>query len=115
MTKIPMLKLAVALTLVSAAVSPSHAQDAGALVDKLVKKGVLTDQEAEEVRADMMRDFSTQTNAGKINLSSSITELKLYGDFRYGTSTTTARRRSLRQTMWISARAIVTGCAWVPT
>ena len=24
-----------------------------------------------------------QTNAGKINLSSSITELKLYGDFRY--------------------------------
>ena len=82
MTKIPMLKLAVALTLVSAAVSTTHAQDAGALVDKLVKKGVLTDQEAEEVRADMMRDFSTQTSAGKININSSITELKLYGDFR---------------------------------
>ncbi len=76
-----MLKLAVALTLVSAAATTSHAQDAGALVDKLVKKGVLTDQEAEEVRADMMRDFS-QSSAGKINLSSSITELKLYGDFR---------------------------------
>ena len=76
-----MLKLAVALTLVSAAAATSHAQDAGALVDKLVKKGVLTDQEAEEVRADMMRDFS-QTSAGKINLNSSITELKLYGDLR---------------------------------
>ena len=76
-----MLKLAVALTLVSAAVTTTHAQDAGALVDKLVKKGVLSDQEAEEVRADMMRDFST-TSAGKININSSITELKLYGDFR---------------------------------
>ena len=81
MLKTPMLKLAVALTLVSAAAATSHAQDAGALVDKLIKKGVLTDQEGEEVRADMMRDFS-QTSAGKININSSITELKLYGDFR---------------------------------
>ena len=81
MTNTPMLKLAAALTLLSAATVPSQAQDAGALVDKLVKKGVLTDQEAEEVRADMMRDFS-QSSAGKINISSSITELKLYGDFR---------------------------------
>ncbi len=75
-----MLKLAVALTL--GAASTSHAQDAGALVDKLVKKGVLSSQEGEEVRADMMRDFATQTSAGKINLNSSITELKLYGDLR---------------------------------
>ena len=77
-----MLKLAVALTLVSATAATSHAQDAGALVDKLVKKGVLSSQEGEEVRADMMRDFATQTAAGKINLNSSITELKLYGDLR---------------------------------
>ena len=82
MTKTPMLKLAVALTLVSAAAATSHAQDAGALVDKLVKKGVLSSQEGEEVRADMMRDFATQTSAGKININSSITELKLYGDLR---------------------------------
>ena len=80
MTKTPMLKLAVALTLFSAAAT-TQAQDAGALVDKLVKKGVLTDQEAEEVRADMMRDFS-QTSAGKININSSVTEMKLYGDLR---------------------------------
>ncbi len=82
MTKTPMLKLAVALTLVSAAAATSYAQDAGALVDKLVKKGVLSSQEGEEVRADMMRDFATQTSAGKININSSITELKLYGDLR---------------------------------
>ncbi len=74
-----MLKFATALTLLG--VATSSAQDAGALVDKLVKKGVLTDQEAEEVRADMMRDFS-QTSAGKISISPSITELKLYGDVR---------------------------------
>jgi len=80
MTKTPMIKLAAALTLIAAAL-PVQAQDAGALVDVLIKKGVLTDQEGEEVRADMTRDFAT-TSAGKINLSSSITELKLYGDFR---------------------------------
>ena len=76
------LQLAVALTLFSAGAAVSHAQDAGALVDKLVKKGILSSQEGEEVRADMMRDFATQTPAGKINISSSITELKLYGDLR---------------------------------
>jgi hypothetical protein len=67
-----------------AALTPQHAaaQDAGALVDKLIKKGVLTSQEGEDVRAEMMKDF-TQTSAGKINLSQSVTKLKLYGDFRY--------------------------------
>ena len=82
MLKTSSLKLAVLLTLLSAGAATSHAQDAGALVDKLVKKGVLSSQEGEEVRADMMRDFATQTSAGKINISSSITELKLYGDLR---------------------------------
>src|SRR4051812_15889000 len=78
----PSMKLAVAFALACSATMAAQAQDAGALVDKLVRKGVLNDQEAEEVRADMTRDFA-QTNAGKINLSSSVTELKLYGDFRY--------------------------------
>ena len=82
MFKTSPLQFAVALTLLAAGSITSHAQDAGALVDKLVKKGVLSSQEGEEVRADMMRDFATQTPAGKINISSSITELKLYGDLR---------------------------------
>ncbi|MEP6671521.1 MAG: putative porin [Chthoniobacter sp.] len=75
------LKLAAALAAIGCTAAPLHAQDAGALVDKLIKKGILTDQEGEEVRADMMKDFS-QTNAGKINLSNSVTALKLYGDLR---------------------------------
>src|SRR5438105_5034004 len=40
------------------------AQDASALVDKLVKKGILTDKEGAEVRADMQKEFA-QTPAGK--------------------------------------------------
>jgi hypothetical protein len=71
---------AVAFALVLGATS-AFAQDAGALVDALVKKGILSDQEAEEIRADMTKDFAT-TSAGKINLSNSVTELKLYGDLR---------------------------------
>lgn len=79
MLNLKSLKLAAALGLMTSAAAT--AQDAGALVDALVRKGVLTDQEAEEIRADMTRDFAT-TSAGKINLSSSLTELKLYGDLR---------------------------------
>ncbi|HTJ79409.1 MAG TPA: putative porin [Rariglobus sp.] len=63
------------------AASLAHAQDSGPLIDALVKKGVLTDQEAEEVRADLIKDFS-ETSAGKLNISSVFTELKLSGDAR---------------------------------
>lgn len=38
------------------AASFAVAQDSGALLDALVKKGVLNDQEAEEIRADLTRD-----------------------------------------------------------
>jgi hypothetical protein len=64
------------------AISASMAQDSGALIDALVKKGVLSDQEAEEIRADLTRDFAT-TSAGKLNIASHITQLKLYGDARF--------------------------------
>lgn len=59
----------------------AHAQEADALLDILVRKGVLTSQEAEEVRSEMKRDVA-KTPAGKIRLSDSLTELKLYGDIR---------------------------------
>lgn len=58
------------------------AQDSGALIDLLVKKGVLNDQEAEELRAELTKDFTANTSAGKLNLSSSIVEFKLSGDMR---------------------------------
>lgn len=70
------------LGLVGSFVATAAAQDSGALIDALVRKGVLKDQEAEQIRAQMVRDFSANTSAGKLNLSSSIKELKLSGDVR---------------------------------
>ncbi len=58
-----------------------RAQDAGALLDLLVRKHLITDQEAEEVRADLTKEAAT-TSAGKWKLSTPITELELYGDTR---------------------------------
>lgn len=58
-----------------------HAQDSGPLIDALVRKGILNDQEAEEIRADLIKDNAT-TPAGKLNISTSVTELKLSGDTR---------------------------------
>ena len=71
-----------ALGLVGSFVATAAAQDSGALIDALVRKGVLKDQEAEQIRAQMTRDFSSNTSAGKLNLSSSVKELKLSGDVR---------------------------------
>src|ERR1700719_2215040 len=59
----------------------TRAQDAGALLDLLVRKKLITDQEAEEVRAELTKE-STSTAAGKWKLSTPITELELYGDAR---------------------------------
>lgn len=41
---------------VALAVSPVMAGESGALLDALVRKGILTDQEAEELRADLSRE-----------------------------------------------------------
>ncbi len=61
--------------------TPAHAQTDNALLDALVKKGVLSDQEAEDVRADEAKDYS-QTGASKIVLSSAIKTIQFYGDLR---------------------------------
>ncbi|ACB75826.1 putative porin [Opitutus terrae] len=68
-----------ALTLTGSAL---RAQDSGPLLDLLVKKGIVTDQEAEELRAELVKDFATSSPAGKLNLSSGLTELKISGDAR---------------------------------
>jgi hypothetical protein len=57
------------------------AQDSGPLIDALVKKGILNDQEAEEIRADLVRDFGT-TSSGKLDVSSGVTRLRISGDAR---------------------------------
>lgn len=64
------------------AATATFAQDSGPLIDILVKKGIVTDQEAEELRADLVKDFVSNTSAGKLNLSSSLAELKISGDIR---------------------------------
>src|SRR4029077_13169339 len=57
------------------------AQDAGALLDLLVKKHIINDQEAEEVRGELVKE-SAESAAGKWKLSTPITEIELYGDLR---------------------------------
>ena len=61
------------------------AQDSGPLIDILVKKGLISDQEAEDLRADLVKDFATSP-AGKLNLSTPLTEFRIAGDvrIRYG-------------------------------
>jgi polyhydroxyalkanoate synthesis regulator phasin len=59
------------------------AQDSGALLEALVRKGVLNDQEAEDIRADLTRDYASQTSAGKLDISSNITRLRIAGDVRF--------------------------------
>jgi len=40
-------------------ISPLVAQDSGPLLDALIRKGILTNQEAEDLRADLVRDNNT--------------------------------------------------------
>jgi hypothetical protein len=62
--------------------SAVKAQTDGALLDALVKKGVLSDQEAEDIRASEAKDYST-TAASKIAISDYVQRIKFYGDVRF--------------------------------
>src|SRR5947207_8269542 len=73
--------VAVMFSFLVAPMSMLRAQDAGALLDLLVKKRLINDQEAEEVRAELTKEAAT-TSGGKWKLSTPITEIELYGDAR---------------------------------
>ncbi len=60
----------------------AFAQDSGPLIDLLVRKGVLGDQEAEELRAELLRDFAANSPAGKLDLSSRVNRLTIALDGR---------------------------------
>ena len=75
------LTLAAAALCVALGGTVARAQDAGALLDLLVKKRLISDQEAEEVRSELVKE-SASTAAGKWKLSTPITEIELYGDVR---------------------------------
>lgn len=75
-------RLALGAVLLAGASTFVRAQDSGALIDALVKKGILSDQEAEDIRADLTRDFGQNTPAGKLDISSNVTRLRISGDAR---------------------------------
>jgi len=64
---------------------PAHAQQSAAqdnaLLDALVKKGVLSDKEAQEITAKETEQYS-QTAASKIQMPSSVKSITFYGDLR---------------------------------
>jgi hypothetical protein len=68
-----------ALGIVGSLAATAVAEDS-ALIDALVKKGVLKSAEAEQIRAEAAK--SKQSSAGKLNLDSSVKSLTLSGDFR---------------------------------
>lgn len=75
-------RAAVAAGVIFAGGTSALAQDSGPLLDLLVRKGLISDQEAEDLRAELVRDFTANTSAGKLNLSSAVSEFKLSGDIR---------------------------------
>jgi hypothetical protein len=77
----PFIALAAAAALCGAIV-PAHAADNNsALLDVLVRKGILTEKEAAGVQEEMIKEEKGQS-ASKIKLTNSISELRLYGDIR---------------------------------
>ena len=57
------------------------AQTDGALLDALVKKGVLSDREADDIRANEAKEYS-ETPAAKLTIASYISKITFYGDGR---------------------------------
>ena len=62
-------------------ITPVHAQSDSALLDALVKKGVLSNREAQDIQAEDQKAYDT-TAASKITLASSIKSITFYGDLR---------------------------------
>ncbi len=76
------LNLAALAGLLLLAATPARAQDSGPLLDLLIKKGIVSDQEAEDLRADLLKDFAVNSPAGKLDLSTRVAKFALIGDVR---------------------------------
>ena len=70
-----------ALGLIGSLAATSFADDS-ALIDALVRKGVLKKGEAEEIRAQACKDCTSGGGSGKVSLGESVSSLKLTGDAR---------------------------------
>jgi hypothetical protein len=77
---LPLLALAVSLVSIN---MTAHAQSKGdqALLDALVRKGVLSEKEAEDISAEAAKEAVT-TSAAKIQIGDWVQELKIGGDLR---------------------------------
>src|SRR5271165_1200588 len=77
---LPMLALAVSLASTN---MTAHGQSKGdqALLDTLVRKGVLSEKEAEDISAESAKEAVT-TSAAKIQVGDWVQELKIGGDLR---------------------------------
>jgi hypothetical protein len=78
----PLKWLALAGGLALGATTVSHAQDSGALIDLLTRKGVINDQEAEDLRAELAKEFAVNSPAGKLDLATRVQRFTLAGDVR---------------------------------
>jgi Putative porin len=70
-----------ALGLIGSMAATSFADDS-ALIDALVRKGVLKKGEAEQIRAQACKDCASDKLSGKVSLGESVSSLKLTGDLR---------------------------------
>jgi hypothetical protein len=68
--------------ILSLGVSCLVAQESAALINILVKKGIVTDQEAKELQADLAKDTAASASADKLQLYTGLTELRISGDLR---------------------------------
>ena len=75
------LALCAGVTALAALTPQAHAQSSDALIDKLVSKGVLTTDEAKDLREESDKDFSTAF-AAKTGMPDWVTGYKLYGSVR---------------------------------
>jgi Campylobacter major outer membrane protein. len=82
MAKFSLPRIALSAGIVFGAATIASAQDSGALLNLLSRKGIITDQEAEELRAELTSEFAANTPAGKLDISSGITKLRIAGDLR---------------------------------
>lgn len=70
-----------ALGLIGSLAATSFADDS-ALIDALVRKGVLKKGEAEQIRKQACKDCASDKASGKVSLGDSVSSLKLTGDVR---------------------------------
>ena len=80
-TKFTIVGLAALCAALTFPIQQAHAQADSALLNALVKKGVLSDQEAQQIQAEDEKEYNT-TAASKITLASSIKTITFYGDLR---------------------------------